>query len=100
MIRRARSRWQTAVLICRKCEKKLDGGFGPDGGQRLSKLLRQRACGKGRKAGFGVIETKCLKLCPKRAVTVVNGARPDEWLVIAAGTSMADVEAALALDPE
>jgi hypothetical protein len=28
-----RSNWDHAVLVCRKCSKKLDGGFGPDGGE-------------------------------------------------------------------
>ena len=46
-----RSNWQNAVLVCRKCSKKLDGGFGPDGDERLAKALRKRlSLKKGRKA--------------------------------------------------
>ena len=29
--------WSHAVLVCKKCSKKLKGGFGPDGSQKLSK---------------------------------------------------------------
>ena len=98
MRRSVPSQWAAAVIVCGKCEKKLGGGFGKDGDQRLSKLLMKRAGGgKGRKAGAGVIVSKCLKLCPKRAVTVVDGAHPDEWLIVPGGTPMQEVEALLGL---
>lgn len=87
------------MLVCAKCEKKLDKkGFGPDGGKRLSKLLRKRAGrGKGRKAGLGIISTGCLKVCPKRGVTLVDGARPRDWIIVQAGTPIEQVEARLGL---
>ena len=45
-----RSNWQQAVLVCRKCSKKLDGGFGPRGDERLAKALRRHlSIKKGRK---------------------------------------------------
>ena len=31
-----RARWSRAVLVCGKCSRKLDGGFGPDGDQPLT----------------------------------------------------------------
>ena len=37
-----RARWSRAVLVCGKCSRKLDGGFGPDGDQPLTKALRKR----------------------------------------------------------
>lgn len=92
MIRRARADWQGVVLVCGKCSRKIDGGFGAKGRTPLAKLLR-RIWGKGRKADRGVIETRCLKLCPKRAVAVVDTAHPDAWLVVPAGEP---VEAILA----
>lgn len=98
MIGRVRSRWTRVILVCGKCERKLKGGFGADRDRRLSKLLRKRAGGKGRKAAFGVISTGCLKLCPKGAVTVVDGARPSEWLVVTKGTPIDELSAALTLD--
>ena len=84
VIRTARSRWQGVVLVCGKCSRKLDGGFGPDGDVPLAKALRRRA-GKGKRATAGVIETKCLKLCPKGAVVVMDAAHPDRWLLVPAG---------------
>ena len=78
------ARWRAAILICAKCEKKLDKkGFGPKGNKRLSKLLRKRlGAGKGRKARIGVISTGCLKVCPRYAVTVIDGARPRDWMIV------------------
>jgi predicted metal-binding protein len=86
VIRAFPSKWRGAVIVCAKCEKKLDGGFGPGGKTKLSKMLRMLAGGgKGRKAGLGVVSTKCLKICPKKAVTVVSGNHPGEFLVVPAG---------------
>ncbi len=93
------ARWRAAILVCSKCEKKLGKeGFGTKGRQRLSKLLRKRiAGGKGRKAKAGVISTGCLKVCPRYAVTIVEGARPREWMIVQAGTPIEQVEARLGL---
>jgi predicted metal-binding protein len=101
MIRDLPSRWQSSVLVCAKCEKKLGHeGFGKAGKKRLSKLLRKRLGGGwGRKARAGVVTTRCLGVCPRGAVTVVNGAHPGGWLVVAAGTPIAEVEARLGLAP-
>jgi hypothetical protein len=46
-----------------------------------------------------VVTTRCLGVCPRGAVTVVNGAHPGGWLVVAAGTPIAEVEARLGLAP-
>jgi predicted metal-binding protein len=89
---RAKSNWQATILVCRKCSKKLDGGFGEGGRKPLAKLLRKAlGGGKGRKATVGVIDTGCLKLCPKRAVTIVDSRAPGQWLVVRAGTPVEDV---------
>ncbi len=85
------SHWSGAILVCAKCSKKLDGGFGPKGKTRLVKALRKRfGLKKGRKSPFGVIEVKCLGVCPRGAVTVVDTSSPDSWRIVPAG---ADVEA-------
>ncbi len=95
-----RSNWQHAVLVCRKCSKKLDGGFGPDGDERLSKALRKRlALKKGRKAAAGIIEVNCLGVCPKGAVTVVNGAQARDWLLVRSGADLDELAQALGLVP-
>ena len=91
-----RSDWASAILVCAKCSKKLDGGFGEDGRMPLAKMLCRALGGsKGRRAGLGVVEVKCLDVCPKRGVVVVDSARPGRWEIVAAGTSVTDVLARL-----
>lgn len=90
--------WSSAVLICAKCSKKLDGGFGPKGKAPLAKALRKHLkLKKGRKAGAGIVEVRCLGVCPKGAVTVVNGADSRDWLLVPAGTDLDEVAQALQL---
>ncbi len=87
----AKAHWRGAVLVCAKCSKKVDGGFGPKGGKRLAKALRREpGFGKGRKADVGVVETRCLGICPKGAVTIVDTRDPGRWRIVEEG---ADVEA-------
>lgn len=84
-----RSDWRGAILVCRKCSKKLDGGFGEKGRDPLAKALRRAiGGGKGRKAKIGVVEVACLDICPKRAVTVVDTRNPGDWLIVRAGESV------------
>jgi len=82
--RRVKAGWSNAVLVCRKCSKKLKGGgFGPDGDKPLAKALRKHLqLGKGRKSGAGILEVGCLDVCPKRAVTVIDARHPDQWLIV------------------
>ncbi|WP_171905854.1 (2Fe-2S) ferredoxin domain-containing protein [Sphingobium phenoxybenzoativorans] len=95
---RVSSGWQTAILVCRKCSKKLDGGFGPKGDERLSKALRKHlALKKGRKAAAGIIEVNCLGICPKGAVTVVDGAHSREWLLVRPGADLDELAEMLGL---
>lgn len=92
------SNWQNAVLVCRKCSKKIDGGFGPDGRKPLAKALRKHlGMKKGRKATVGIIEVGCLGVCPKGAVTVVNGRASREWLLVRPGAELDQVARELAL---
>lgn len=89
LTRHIRSNWQSSVLVCRKCSKKLGGGFGPDGKKTLAKALRKRlGLKKGRKAVAGIVEVGCLGVCPKGAVTVVNGAASREWLLVRPGADL------------
>ncbi|WP_404333323.1 (2Fe-2S) ferredoxin domain-containing protein [Sphingomonas sp. MMS12-HWE2-04] len=84
-----RSNWANAVLVCAKCSKKLDGGFGPKGKTPLAKALRKHlGLKKGRKGAAGVVEVKCLGICPRGAVTVVNGARSRDWLLVSEGADL------------
>lgn len=97
-IKAVKTDWSQVVLVCRKCSKKLDGGFGPDGDQKLGKALRHATGGgKGRKAGLGVIEVGCFDLCPKDAVVAANASRPGEWLVVRRNTPIEAVVQRLGL---
>ena len=94
-----RSNWQQAVLVCRKCSKKLDGGFGPDGDLTLKKALRKylhlKKGKKGRKGALTVTSADCFDICPKGAVVAVNAAQPKKLLIIPAGADLFDDRATL-----
>lgn len=92
------SKWRGAVLVCGKCSRKLGGGFGPNGETALAKLLKKRA-GKGKayRLPYGVVETGCLKLCPKGAVVAIDARRPGEWHLIRPGESIEAVALRLGL---
>nr|WP_243848345.1 (2Fe-2S) ferredoxin domain-containing protein [Sphingomonas insulae] len=95
-MKRVRSDWQGAVLVCGKCSKKLDGGFGKKGRTPLAKLLRKILGLKtGRKAHLGVVETRCLGVCPRDAVALVDARRPGEWLVVPRHADVAELAAQL-----
>lgn len=91
-VKQVGARWSNHVLICSKCSKRIGGGFGPKGSTRLAKALRKHLGEKkGRKATLGIVEVKCLGVCPRDAVTVINGAQDDAWLLVPAGTDLDDV---------
>ncbi len=95
LIRRLPSGWDEAIVVCGKCSKKLGGGCGDRGKLSLAKALRKGlGLGKGRKAAVGIVETKCLGVCPKRAVVV---GRVGGWLVVPAGTDVDRVASELGL---
>ncbi|WP_326524194.1 (2Fe-2S) ferredoxin domain-containing protein [Sphingomonas sp.] len=99
LIRTVPSRWDGTILVCGKCSRKVGGGFGDKGRTPLAKALRRLLeLKKGRKARAGVVEVKCLGLCPKGAVTVVDAARPDEWRIIPAGTDIVAIAKEFGLD--
>lgn len=99
-LKHPRSNWSRTVLVCGKCSKKLGGGFGEKGRAPLARALRRHlAVGKGRTAPIGIVEVKCLGICPKGAVTVVDAGAPGEWLIVRGGTGAAQVAEALELYP-
>lgn len=98
-LRTAKTRWRDVVLVCRKCQKKLDGGFGPDGDKTLKKALRKYLkAKKGRKSELAVKETDCFDVCPKDAVIAVNAAEPKRLLIVRTGADLFEVKAKLGLD--
>ncbi len=77
------------MLVCGKCSKKLGGGFGPRGKAPLAKALRKHlGLKKGRKGPAGIVEVRCLSICPKNAVTVVDARKPGEWLIVPEGVDL------------
>ena len=97
-LKHVRANWSDAVLVCAKCSKKLDGGFGHKGKEPLGKALRKHlGLGKGRKARAGIVEVKCLGICPRGAVTVIDGAKSREWMIVPGGADLDAVAAELGL---
>ena len=97
-LKSVRSDWSSTLLVCKKCSKRLDGGFGPKGRTPLAKALRKHLdVKKGRKARLGIVEVKCLGVCPRGAVTVINGKAPGEWALVKAGADLDAVAVGLGL---
>lgn len=98
-IKTAKTEWRDVILVCKKCTKKLDGGFGPDGDRTLKKALRKYLkAGKGRKSELAVIETGCFDVCPKNAVVAVNTTQPKALLIVPAGADLLEVRSRLGLE--
>jgi len=101
-IKSTSTEWRDVVLVCRKCSKKLDGGFGPDGDMTLKKALRKylhlKTGKKGRKGELTVAGVDCFDICPKGAVVAVNAARPQNLLIVPAGSDLFEVKSLLGLD--
>jgi hypothetical protein len=78
--------WNTVILLCGKCARKMKGGYGFKGKETLRTALRTELKAKGYKRGVRVIETRCIGICPKNALTALNASRPDRILTIPKGT--------------
>ena len=86
------------IAICGKCGKKLGGGFGDDGRRPLAKLLRRTVPGtKGKRATLRIIETKCLDICPKGGVALLDSLQPGVVVIVAASTPLPVLMAGLGL---
>ena len=79
--------WREVVLVCRKCSRKLDGGFGRKGAETLRAVLRVALREAGKRREVRVVEVGCLGLCPRRAVTVLRACQPGEMLAVPEGTA-------------
>ena len=80
------------IAICGKCGKKLGGGFGASGNEALGKALGKALhLPKPKRAKVRIVETKCLKLCPKGAVAIVDGNDPGHILVVSEGTPVSTI---------
>lgn len=97
-IRTVRSRHDEVILVCGKCSRKIDGGFGPDGGERIDKAVRKALkTGKGRKARILFARVGCFDICPKNAVAVLKGSAPGAYHVIPRDAPVEEIVAELEL---
>ena len=78
--------WTDAMLICRKCSRKLDGGFGKDGKETLRRAMRGALRTTGQRGQIGLVEVACLGVCPKQAVTTARASQPGNLLIVPKGT--------------
>jgi hypothetical protein len=79
--------WKTIILLCGKCARKMDGGYGPKGKETLRTALRDVFRERGQRGEVRIIETRCMGICPWKAVTALNASRPDTILTIPKGTA-------------
>jgi predicted metal-binding protein len=83
--------WQSIILLCGKCARKLDGGYGPEKDATLRSALRMALKDAGHRRDVRIIETRCMGVCPKKAVTAVNASRPGTIFVVPVSTPTVEV---------
>ncbi len=100
-IRTVTTRSETLVAVCKKCGKKVGGGFGDGGKTSLAKALKKSLnLPKWKRSPIRIVETGCMKLCPKGAVAVTTSGDARLVYVIPEGTPVAEVAAHLGLARE
>ena len=100
-IRTVTTRSDTLVAICRKCGKKVGGGFGDGGRTSLAKALKKALdLPKWQRSPIRIVETGCMKLCPKGAVAVTTSGDARLVYVVPAGTPVGEVAGVLGLVEE
>ena len=92
--------WSDTILICRKCSKKLKGGFGENGEDTFKQATRRALRAAGRRGSVGLLDAACFGICPKRAVTIAVASRPSELLVMPTGTKLDSFVSGLSTDAE
>lgn len=70
------------LLLCGKCARKMDGGYGPNGKDTLKNALQTELSAKGLRRQVRIIETRCMGVCPKKSVTALNASEPSKILTI------------------
>jgi len=83
--------WKTIVLLCGKCARKLDGGYGPNRDDTLRSALRRALKDAGDRHAVRVIGTRCMGIYQKKAVIAINASRPAAVFVVPVGTPAEDV---------
>jgi predicted metal-binding protein len=77
-----RTAWKTIILLCGKCARKMDGGYGPKGKESLRRALRSELATRGGGREVRIVETRCLGVCPKKAVTAINASSPGRIVTV------------------
>src|ERR1700744_3437193 len=84
-IKSRKTPWERIILVCGKCSRKLDGGFGSKGRDSLRSALcaqlKEQGCGR----AVRIIETRCMGVCPKKAVTTIDAGNPGRIFVVPKG---------------
>ena len=89
------TKWRSAVIVCRKCSKKLHGGFGLDGKRDFSRVLKEELRRADQHRTTRIVESKCLGLCPKNGVAVIPAQNPGTMLSVPAGADLLKILAKL-----
>ena len=82
--------WNTVILLCGKCARKINGGYGPKKKQTLKDALRAELKADGRRRQVQIIEMRCIGICPKKAMTALNASSPGRILTVPKGTHPKD----------
>lgn len=78
----------------------MKGGYGPKGEETLRTVLRDALRVKGHRRDVRIIETRCMGICPKKAVTALNASQPDRILTIPKGAATGEVMVRLMSETE
>jgi predicted metal-binding protein len=100
LIRARPTAWKTVILLCGKCARKMDGGYGPNGKEKLRTVLREAFRENDHRRDVRIIETRCMGICPRKAVTALNASRPARLLTIPKGTAVNEAMTRLMLEEE
>jgi hypothetical protein len=87
--------WKRVILVCGKCSRKLGGGFGSKGEDSLRTVLRAELKVQGYGRSVRIIETRCMGICPKKAVTMLDAGRPGTLYTMPEGKPAAEILRAL-----
>jgi predicted metal-binding protein len=100
LIRARPTPWKTVILLCGKCARKMRAGYGPSGKETLRTALREAFRENGHRRDLRIIETRCMGICPRKAVTALNASRPEKIFTIPRGTAATEAMARLVNDAE
>ena len=78
----------------------MKGGYGSKGKDTLRTVLRGALKEKGHRRDVRIIETRCMGICPKKAMTALNPSHPGRILTVPKGIGTDEATAQLMNDAE